>query len=74
MDELTQQNAAMVEEAAAASQALAEQSTSLSSMMSRYKVGGDPAAQTRTTSPAALARGERRAAVRPWTKRAARPD
>jgi len=74
MDELTQQNASMVEEAAAASQALAEQSTRLSSMMSRYKVGGDAVTPTRTTSPAALARVERRGAVRPWTKRAASPN
>jgi hypothetical protein len=74
MDELTQQNASMVEEAAAASQALAEQSTSLSSMMSRYKVGGDAATPTGTTSPAVEARVERRGAVRPWTKHAASPN
>jgi methyl-accepting chemotaxis protein len=41
MDELTQQNAALVEEAAAASRVLADQSGSLSEMMSRYRVAGD---------------------------------
>jgi methyl-accepting chemotaxis protein len=40
MDELTQQNAAMVEEAAAASRVLADQSANLSEMMSRYRVAG----------------------------------
>jgi methyl-accepting chemotaxis protein len=38
MDELTQQNAALVEEAAAASQTLAEQSNGLRTMMNRYQV------------------------------------
>jgi methyl-accepting chemotaxis protein len=41
MDALTQQNSALVEEAAAASQALAEQSHGLSALMSRYKVRAD---------------------------------
>src|SRR5262249_212969 len=40
MDELTQQNAALVEEATAASKALAEQSRELNQLMGRYAIGG----------------------------------
>ena len=44
MDELTQQNAALVEEAAAASKALADSSGALNQMVSRYRVAAaDPA-------------------------------
>jgi methyl-accepting chemotaxis protein len=68
MDELTQQNAALVEQAAAASQALADQSNSLSDMMSRYKVRTD-ASNTRSMPPAASEHGERRGASRPWNSR-----
>jgi methyl-accepting chemotaxis protein len=39
MDELTQQNAALVEEATAASKALAEQSRELNQLMGRYDIG-----------------------------------
>jgi methyl-accepting chemotaxis protein len=53
IDELTQQNAAMVEEAAAASQALAEQSNGLSQMMSRYTVGAVAAKPRRVAGKAA---------------------
>jgi methyl-accepting chemotaxis protein len=38
LDELTQQNAALVEEASAASQAMAEQARSLSALMEKYEV------------------------------------
>jgi methyl-accepting chemotaxis protein len=38
MDELTQQNAALVEQATAASQAMSEQAKSLDEMMGRYRV------------------------------------
>ena len=41
MDALTQQNAALVVEAASASQVLAEQSESLSELMRRYRVSGE---------------------------------
>ncbi len=41
MDELTQQNAALVEEATASSQAMADQARELNEMMSRYRVAGD---------------------------------
>ena len=39
MDELTQQNAALVEEATAASRALADQSRELNQLMERYNIG-----------------------------------
>jgi methyl-accepting chemotaxis protein len=41
MDQTTQQNAALVEEAAAASQAIVEQAQALSAMIARYDVGAD---------------------------------
>ncbi len=41
MDELTQQNASLVEEAAAASESLGDQANGLSQMISFFKVGGD---------------------------------
>ncbi len=78
MDELTQQNATLVEEATAASRAMAEQARSLGSMMGRYKVtaGRDDAAPVFTPAPAnAAARNstrpqvERRTATaRPWAR------
>ena len=43
MDETTQQNAALVEEAAAASQAIVEQAQALNGMIARYNVGGEGA-------------------------------
>ncbi len=71
MDELTQQNAALVEEAAAASHTLADSSGALNEMMNRYRVtaGAVAAAATR---PAAADRLDRRAAERPWSGRPAR--
>jgi methyl-accepting chemotaxis protein len=52
MDEGTQQNAALVEEAAAASQAIVTQAHALNDMIARYNVGGAPA------EPRAAARAE----------------
>ncbi len=49
MDELTQQNAALVEEATAASQAMSEQARALDEMMSRYDV--DTAAHNSDRDP-----------------------
>jgi methyl-accepting chemotaxis protein len=83
MDELTQQNAALVEEATAASQAMAEQVRGLNEMLARFQVGmadiGMPAsapapapaahAAKRATGTAASPRVERRGANRPWTAR-----
>lgn len=44
MDEMTQQNAALVEEAAAATQALSSQAVELTQLLSRYRVGDAAAA------------------------------
>jgi methyl-accepting chemotaxis protein len=68
MDDVTQQNAALVEEASAAAQALTEQASSLTQLISRYRVGegsaeGTPRAVARPVAPAV----ERRAATRPLT-------
>ena len=85
MDELTQQNAALVEEATAASQAMAEQVRGLNEMLARFQVGmseiGAPAfapaahVSKPAAAKAAAARAERRATNRPWAGRggAARP-
>ena len=81
MDELTQQNAALVEEATAASQAMAEQVRGLNEMLARYQVmdGGASgsymssahASGTEATARAAGAvRPERRGADRPWAGKA----
>jgi methyl-accepting chemotaxis protein len=53
MDELTQQNAALVEESAAASRVLADQSGSLSTLMSRYLVAGGADLTSSRGAPAA---------------------
>jgi methyl-accepting chemotaxis protein len=68
MDQTTQQNAALVEEASAASHAIVEQAQALNGMIARYSVGGDSVAR-----PAAKVAGgtERRAPARPWTAPAA---
>ncbi len=80
LDELTQQNAALVEQASAASQAMAEQARGLNERMSAYRVNGDamdrvamaPAASAPRASAAGKtpSAGERRKANRPWTKKA----
>ncbi len=71
MDELTQQNAALVEQATAASQAMAEQAGELNEMMARYHVadsfmiaaGMHAAAHSRAGRASAF---ERRSPSRPW--------
>jgi methyl-accepting chemotaxis protein len=78
MDELTQQNAALVEEATAASQAMAEQVRGLNEMLARFQVGmaeigvptAEPAPRVSRPAAAAAARVERRGANRPWAGRA----
>jgi len=71
LDELTQQNAALVEEASAASQAMAEQARGLNESMHRYQVNAERTAGPDKHSFAA-ASPERRKISRPWTaKRAA---
>ena len=76
MDEMTQQNAALVEEATAASQSMADQARDLNKMMSRYRI--DESAAASWVSPkkqranAALNNPapavERRSGKRPWSK------
>jgi methyl-accepting chemotaxis protein len=71
LDELTQQNAALVEQAAAASQTMAEQARGLNDSMQRFHVdGAAPANAAASSAAAALAQAaadERRRAGRPWT-------
>jgi methyl-accepting chemotaxis protein len=53
MDDVTQQNAALVEEASAAAQALTEQASSLTQLIARYKVGEGAAGEAaREAAPA----------------------
>jgi methyl-accepting chemotaxis protein len=59
MDQSTQQNAALVEQAAAASQAIVEQAQALNQMISGYRLGAEPSSGTGAF--------ERRADGRPWT-------
>jgi methyl-accepting chemotaxis protein len=69
MDELTQQNGTLVEEARASSHDMAEQAHSLSTMMDRYRVSGG-ASSVVATSTAAPA--ERRSTSRPRSGGAAK--
>jgi methyl-accepting chemotaxis protein len=80
MDDVTQQNAALVEEASAAAQALTEQASSLTQLIARYRVGesaqtgegavqGAPRTAARPATPAATPAVERRAPNRPMTGR-----
>jgi methyl-accepting chemotaxis protein len=68
MDQTTQQNAALVEEASAASQAIVEQAQALNGMISRYNVGDSAGKQSAKLAPMAA---ERRSGARPWTNRPA---
>jgi methyl-accepting chemotaxis protein len=71
MDDVTQQNAALVEEASAAAQALTEQASNLTQLISRYRVGEGsaeaPRAPARPTAVPAAPAVERRAPTRPLT-------
>jgi len=85
MDELTQQNAALVEQATAASQSMTTEAGELNAMMARYDFTGvsavhgagaqsaEPVASSdagRTAAkPKAAAAADRRKAGRPWSKR-----
>ncbi len=87
MDQLTQQNAALVEEVAAASETLRDQAAKLSSFLERYRaddttvsasraVPASPAVAAPKAAPAPAAKPaktERRSAERPWSKPAAAP-
>jgi methyl-accepting chemotaxis protein len=66
LDDLTQQNATLVEQASAASQSMAEQASALHALMQRYKV--EDAAPASPPAPAAGPGGvERRGPGRPWS-------
>ena len=84
MDELTQQNAALVEEATAASQAMVEQVRGLNDMLARFQVGhaelaaAAPGPLAGVAKPAsaiheAAPRAERRGANRPWSGKTTAP-
>ena len=64
MDQTTQQNAALVEEASAASQAIVEQAQALNGMIARYNVGGEGAGQAGRESSAGAAPSAARRRVR----------
>jgi methyl-accepting chemotaxis protein len=65
MDETTQQNAALVEQAAAASQAIVEQAQALSTMVAQFNAGSPDEHPVAGVAPRAA---ERRAPERPWPK------
>jgi methyl-accepting chemotaxis protein len=80
MDELTQQNAALVEQATTASQSMAHEAHALHEMMDSYQLGDlarpTPARHTDVTPEAdstneePAPRAERRSAGRPWSRAA----
>jgi methyl-accepting chemotaxis protein len=71
MDEVTQQNAALVEEAAAASQSIVDQAQALNELVGHYRVGeeeltpGMAASRRMASAPIAM---ERREPKRPWAR------
>jgi methyl-accepting chemotaxis protein len=84
MDELTQQNAALVEEATAASQAMAEQVRGLNEMLARYRVAeaalaaanngaGVSRAAATPRADAPVRSSERRGGQRPWVAKGGKP-
>jgi methyl-accepting chemotaxis protein len=66
LDELTQQNAALVEQASAASQAMAEQARDLNSSMARYQVNSQTSGSA-SEAAASMTAADRRKTGRPWT-------
>ena len=64
MDEMTQQNAALVEQATAASQSMADQARALTNLMQKYNANES---RPRTAAPAQ----DRRTSARPWAAKAA---
>ncbi len=76
MDDVTQQNAALVEEASAAAQALAEQAANLTQLIGRYRIGDRTADDVARTVPAPAAAApavERRSPNRPFSARKPAP-
>jgi methyl-accepting chemotaxis protein len=65
MDEVTQQNAALVEESAAAAEALTQQAEGLTQTMEKYRVGGEataaPSSNRATAHTAAVSMAPARA-------------
>jgi PAS domain S-box-containing protein len=78
MDETTQQNAALVEEAAAASEAIVGQATHLTDLVARWDVAAANATELAAPAPHAKSTAkpgisplvERRSAKRPWKQQA----
>jgi methyl-accepting chemotaxis protein len=74
MDEVTQQNAALVEEAAAAAESLVEQAESLIDVVSAFKLsGGNPVSNNRRTVNSPM-RASSQPAVRQAPKAVAKPS
>jgi methyl-accepting chemotaxis protein len=74
MDEVTQQNAALVEEAAAASHAIVDQAQALSELVAQYQVGEERRATAMVAIPKRTSGAEeRRDPKRPWAKSAKPP-
>jgi methyl-accepting chemotaxis protein len=71
MDQMTQQNAALVEQATAASQSMADKARDLAQMMSRYEVGnsGSGLQEEPAKSTPAAALTERRSPARPFVRK-----
>ncbi|PYE29111.1 methyl-accepting chemotaxis protein [Rhizobium sp. PP-CC-3A-592] len=68
MDQVTQQNAAMVEESNAASAALAGEAERLRDLISRFQFGDAKRSSARTTTPVAAANASHRPAASPARK------
>jgi methyl-accepting chemotaxis protein len=73
MDQMTQQNAAMVEESTAASHSLAQEAEKLASLLGQFTMGEIPAAASRPASRSAAPTGRPRqrpvrAAARPMSR------
>ncbi len=69
IDEMTQRNAALVEESAAASQTVRQQANELDNLVRFFRIGdGDGLPAAPLTAPPA--HGERRSAQRPWSRQA----
>ena len=71
MDAMTQQNASLVEQAAAASQSVAQQARNLTALMAAYQVSDEPASQARVSpTSAVVTKFERRGVSRPRAEKA----
>jgi methyl-accepting chemotaxis protein len=73
MDETTQQNAALVEEAAAAAESLVEQAVQLSDVVSVFKIGGKPAVKQERRAASSPMRGASAAKTVAKAKPASQP-